>query len=784
MTRIIILLSLLFSTIVMAMNTSTLSGFVLDAVSRESISGANIFLPGRSLGSSSNGNGYYVIPNLPAGEYSIKCQFVGYKPIEKKLKLYPGEQKKLDIFLEEDVLLGELIETNVKEKNSAQYLFRQPISKIRLSSLQIKQIPQVLEADVLRALQNLPGIMSLSDFSSALYVRGGTPDQNLYLIDGADVYNPEHAFGFFSTFNTDAVKQVNMFKGGFGAAYGGRLSSVLDVTYADGNRKKWGGNASLNMLSGKTSLFMPLGEKGSVFGSFRRTYFDQTAAKLINDIPKYYFYDANIKTVYHVNPTNKIVLSLFSGRDVMDFIVNKKSEVESGFDYNWGNRTGSFNWTRIFSPRLFAKFWITNSRFASDFDYNNGFDIDEKNTLNDLTFKGNSEYAVSNKLSVETGFEYKALQTSYKLIFSNSLANVRQGSRYVAGFGTMNWKPAPVWDIAAGLRYNYFSSDKSYNHINPRLQIKYHLSDKSNVKFSSGLYSQFLHRISRGFISSLWTVSDKYQKGSRALHLIMGYEKELPGNFSLETEIYYKKLSDIYSFNYNFMTSVEARGFDDWGRALYTDTQGQFNHGNGFARGWEVVIKKERGPVNGWLSYSLSQARVRFDGINQNKAFAPHHDRTSSLKLITSIDVKNSIRGLLGHHEIQADNRWLLGINAVYSSGQPITVPGSAYATNLLPNYNRASSDAYGRVSFTVYPSEINKRRLPYYARMDASITYQKFFKNWSLSAYLQIFNVFNRKNVWFFQYEQQASYTKVVKNISETYMLPFLPTVGINVKF
>ncbi len=784
MTRIKILLFLLFSTSAMAINSSSLSGFVLDAVSRESIPGANVFLPDQSLGSSSNGSGYYVISDLPAGEYSIKCQFVGYKPIEKKLKLNSGEQKHLDIFMEEEVLLGELIEANIRGSGLADNLFRQPVSKINLSSLQIKRIPPVLEADILRALQNLPGILSISDFSSALYVRGGTPDQNLYLIDGADVYNPEHAFGFFSTFNTDAVKQVELYKGGFGAAYGGRLSSVLDVTYSDGDRDKWGGSASLNLLSGKTSLYMPLGKKGSVSGAFRRTYFDQTAAKLIRDIPKYYFYDANIKAVLNVNPRNKISFSMFSGRDVMNYVVNKKSDIKTGFNYNWGNRTASFNWTWILTPRLFTKFWVTNSSFSSDFDYNSGLDIDEKNNLNDLTVKGNSAYAFSNKLNVEAGFEYKNIKTSYKLLFANSLANVMQKSRYYAGFGTVNWKPKPVWDIAAGIRFNYFNSDRNYSHINPRLQIKRHLPFKSNIKFAMGLYSQFLHRISRGFISSLWTVSDKYQKGSRALHVILGYEKELPGNFSLETEIYYKKLDDIYAFNYNFMTSVAANSFDGQGRALYTDTQGQFNHGNGFSKGWEIVVKKERGAVSGWLSYSYSQARVRFDGINQNKAFTPHHDRTSSLKLITNLDVKNSLRALLGHAKIKGDSRWLVGINTVYSSGQPITVPGSAYATNLLPNYNRASSDAYGRVTFAVYPSEINKQRLPYYARMDASVTYQKFFAHWSLSTYIQVFNVFNRKNIWFFQYEEQNTETKIIQNISETYMLPFLPTVGLTIKF
>lgn len=248
-------------------------------------------------------------------------------------------------------------------------LFKKPISEIRLSHRQVSQIPQIAEADLLRSLQTLPGILPLSDFSSALYVRGGTPDQNLYMIDGTDVYNPEHAFGIFSTFNTDAIKQVKLSKGGFGAEYGGRLSSILDVTNLDGNREQFAGTAAISLLSTKTTLQMPMGHRGSLSGSVRRTYFDQTVGKKLKDTPQYYFYDGNFKAFVDVDEKNKLTVSGYGGRDFLNVIFNQDASQETGFQADWGNKTGSVRWMRVFSPQLIGNFWATGSRFSSDFTF-------------------------------------------------------------------------------------------------------------------------------------------------------------------------------------------------------------------------------------------------------------------------------------------------------------------------------------------------------------------------------------------------------------------------------
>ena len=271
--------------------------------------------------------------------------------------------------------------------STGERLFQQPVSSIALSPRQINSLPQVAEADLLRSLQSLPGILPLSDFSSALYIRGGTPDQNLYLIDGTDVYNPEHAFGIFSTFNTDAIKYVELYKGGFGAEYGGRLSSILDVTHLDGNREEFEGSAAISLLSAKTTLQMPLGQVGSLSGSLRRTYFDQTVARTLDDVPDYYFYDGNVKAYLELDANNKLTLSGYGGRDFLDVTFNPDANDDVSLQADWGNKTGSARWTRVFSPQLFGNFWVTGSRFTSDFSLEEA-DIAERNQVTDVTLKG------------------------------------------------------------------------------------------------------------------------------------------------------------------------------------------------------------------------------------------------------------------------------------------------------------------------------------------------------------------------------------------------------------
>ena len=270
---------------------ATISGFVYDASSHEVLLGANVQLRGTRIGTSTNNSGYYVLPRIAADVCTLTVNYIGFEAFEEEITLAAGEQKIVTVKLNpEDIVMDQVIVTG--DEIPADKLYESDVSQLKLTGAQIAQIPQMAETDLLRSLQTLPGVLPVSDYSSALFVRGGTPDQNLYLMDGTDVYNPEHAFGLFSTFITDAVKQVDLSKGGFGAKHGGRLSSVLNVTNLAGNREEFEGTAAISLLSAKTTIQTPIGKSGSLSGSFRRTYFDKTIAPFIGSVPSYYFFTA------------------------------------------------------------------------------------------------------------------------------------------------------------------------------------------------------------------------------------------------------------------------------------------------------------------------------------------------------------------------------------------------------------------------------------------------------------------------------------------------------------
>ena len=388
-------------------NDATISGFVYDADSGEVLIGCNVYLEDIQLGTTTNLHGFYTLPRVPPGEHSLKCSHVSYEATSEVVTPSAHQALRIDLHLTQRAVEAAGV---VVVAAGDQGLQQKSISKLEISAARIDQIPQVVEADLLRSLQTLPGIVPVSDYSSAPYIRGGTPDQNLYLVDGTDVYNPEHAFGLFSIFNTDALKKAEVFKGGFGAQYGGRLSSVLNITHLDGNKKAFEGSAAISLLSARTTLQVPLRGRGSLSASFRRTYFDQTVARAIDDVPPYYFWDGNFKAFIDIDQTNKLTISAFGGRDFLDFTLNNDAVEEVGLQYGWGNRTGSVRWTRVWTPKLFGNLWITGSRFDSELDLNQVIGFRETNEVSDVTFKGDLEYTHSPELSSRFGFEQKYLR--------------------------------------------------------------------------------------------------------------------------------------------------------------------------------------------------------------------------------------------------------------------------------------------------------------------------------------------------------------------------------------
>ncbi|MBN2013411.1 TonB-dependent receptor [candidate division KSB1 bacterium] len=758
---IVIFYIVMLSRVVVAnpLPTTTVSGFVYDKSNGEAMIGANVFLANTVLGSSSNVSGYYVIPKIPPGEYQIICDYIGYKLYKKNIRIQTEQELKLNIILETEALMAEEVVVTADSERTVDRMYNKPISEIQLAPRQLKQIPQIAEADLLRSLQTLPGIVSVSDFSSGLYVRGGTPDQNLFLLDGTDVYNPEHMFGLFSTFNTEAIKQVNFSKGGFGAEYGGRLSSILDVTNIDGNREEFEGSASLSAMSAKSTLQMPVGDRGSISGSFRRTYFDKVVAKFIDDMPDYYYYDGNVKAFFDLNKNNKLTISGYGGRDFLDVILNNDATEKIGFQYNWGNKTSSVRWTRIFTPQLFSNFWITGSRYSSMLDML-AYDAYERNVIKDITVKGNLEYHYSNKLGVKFGFEQKDMDVLYRQTEIELIIDIHDDPTNSVAYFTTNWRPTPLFEIEAGVRYNRFTSDTTFQDWEPRLSMKYRLTDKINLKAAGGVYHQYLHRVPRFVMADIWTYSNKYQVGASANHAILGYQQEISDDYEFEIETYYKDYKNIYSFSDNIGAEIEATSYSSDGVPILNSMKNIFKRGEGYSYGFEALLRKDVGDLTGWIGYSYSKTLYKIDGINQNRYFSPRHDRTSTLNAVMNYCIS------------QWKGEWTLGSNFVYSTGQPFTEPGSAYLATDTP--------VTPWLDLNYAPTKINNIRLPYYARLDVSLTYRKQFKTWTLEPFIQVYNVGNRKNVWFVNYD----YENGIPEIEANHMLPLLPTLGVNVKF
>jgi hypothetical protein len=753
----------------------TLSGYVYDQENGETLIGANTYIKELKIGCSSNSSGYFVIPNIPYGEYTFVCSLIGYKSQTQTIIIKSNEQKFLKIKLISEAIRQKEVVITAEPASVIEKLFEKPVSKIELTPTQINRIPQVIESDLLRSLQTLPGIVSISDFSNALYIRGGTPDQNLFLLDGTDVYNPEHAFGLFSTFNTDAIKRVDISKGGFGAEYGGRLSSIINITNIDGNRNRFEGNVGISLLSAKTTLQTPLGDFGSLSGSFRRTYFDQTIAKWVEEVPDYYFYDGNLKTFLELDDKNKLTLSFYGGLDKLDYKFDKKSDESPSMVYDWGNQTGSINWKRIFNPELFGNFWLTYSRFASNFKFSEE-DINEDNLISDFTFKSNIEYYYLDNLNFKFGFEYKNAYGYLKETFPGGRVDATKYRQLYVAYLTTHWNPSILWDVEAGIRFDYFVSDRNFQNIDPRLSVKYRLTETTNLKFATGIYHQYVEKVERGFIVGIWTTADKYVNGSKAYHYILGFQKEFAKEYQFEAEAYYKKYKDLYSYNYLTFVDVSADDYDEKGRPIYKEAKGLFNRGDGSTIGLEFLLRKDVGAVNGWIGYALTHTEFKIDGINQNKSFVPRHNRTSMINVVANVDIKDFFDEINGKERQDYSSRWLIGLNFVYSTGQPITVPGSVYSMNSLSHG--------GEDGFFIYPTDINAFTLPAYMRLDLSISYEKKYESWSLSPYLQVFNVSNRRNIWFINYDHETKDDVIIQKIETFPMMPILPSIGVNIKF
>jgi len=716
---------------------ATVSGFVRSAADGEALIYANVFFEDAPYGCMSNTQGYYMIPDIPPGDYRIVFSYMGFAPETRDLSLTAEEELSLTVELEVRPIEIGAVEVEAGRSEG----LPQP-SMVSLDNYHLVTVPAVIEADLFRAVQSLPGVSTLSDFSSGLYVRGGSADQNLILLDDVDVYNPSHLFGFFSTFNVDAVKRVDLQKSAYPARYGGRLSALLDVHNRDGNRKRVAGVARVSLIDANLTLDGPW-PRGSWMVAARRTYLDFLGKMVGTEIP-YRFYDTHGRVNLDVDRGDRASLSFFRGRDRLDWDQNA-SEVL----LEWGNDTFSTQWTHPISSRLFSHFLVGGSRFVSEVSVAfQDFRLRVANEIEDISVKGNLSYAPPVGEILDFGFEAKDLTFSWhQEMGEDEQLTFAYDGMYGALYSQYGFSPLSSWQALAGLRLNYYSGG-DYLDLDPRFTLKHSFHDFLSAHLSYGRYHQYLNLVSEGGVGvgDQWFPVDETLKPGKADHWVLGGNLGPYEHFSLSVEGYYKSYGNVVEFS------------DEFGRSLMEeDAQlGEaFDSGEGRAYGLDVYLRNRIGGFEGWLGYSYGDTRRRIQGYNYGREYYPVYDRRHQVVVM---------------QEYRAGARWRFNMNFRYGSGQPTTLGTGRYRVR----------DITGREYDATLPGELNAYRLPAYHRLDVGITFYAEYWGLDMAPTLQIINLYRHDNVWFRYYDT----TKNPVEIEDVNMIPLIATVGIKVTF
>ena len=735
----------------------TINGFVRDEANGESLPYVNVSIKNTQLGAATNDLGYYVINNVPPGEYTLLFSMIGFARVEDTVRVRVGAIVKRNVSLKTNVIEMEGV---VKTAERERFEREVEVSTTTLTARQMNSLPMLAESDVFRTLRLLPGVVARNDFSSQLYVRGGSPDQNLVLLDGVTVYNPFHLLGLFSMFNTDAIKEIEFMTGGFPAEYGGRLSSVLSITNNEGNSKEFQGKANISMLSAKTTLQGPI-PRGSYLVSARRTYFDQIFKGTKYDFP-YYFYDFQGKINFDVSENHRLTLSGFYGDDKLDYElkpggedsnanaeVNEDDSFQVNINWLWGNRTTSLKWRWLMHPNLFSEVLLTRSNFTLDLDLDlistNAASFSILNGIKDYSADANFNYFGIDGHSIKFGAKYSWLDFAYSISISgNDLFDYNTMPNQAAIYMQDQWQLSEKTSAKLGARIENYSLGNRTT-FSPRIGIKYQLYPNLALKGSAGLYHQFMTTSASddqnfSFIDLWFPLTENYRPLS-AIHYVGGLEWWLPLELVLTTEFYYKTMDNLLELNEN---------------GDFADPNDDYFIGDGYAAGFEMLLKRSMGKFTGWLSYSFAMTKRHINNIT----YYPKHDRRHNFNVVLNY--------YLGRD-------WQLGFIFTYGSGTPYTPALGKYANYRWDlHFNEAQYDVENRMG------EKNSVRYPAYHRMDLSIRKKFTLLGIVNYPYLQIVNVYNRDNVLLYFWDHEANPSKSIA----VPMFPLLPTIGIEFEF
>ncbi len=793
--------------------TASINGFVRDDASGEPISYANVFLSNSSIGAATNSDGYFVLSGIPLGLYEVNATMIGYSVFKEEVDLSNEESLRLEIRLIEEAIKGtEVLVTAERQK----FERSMESSQIALDLREINSAPAFVEPDVFRTLQMLPGVQTTSDFSSALYVRGSTPDQNLIMLDGIAIYNPYHLGGIFSTFNTDAIKEADFHAGGFPARYGGRMGAILNVINREGNTEKITGSANLSLISSKALIEGPIpkwsGIKGSWMISGRRTYIDKVVNALNlpsgsknadgSDIPlefPYYFYDYQIKTNIDFNQDHRLTFTRFYGDDVLDFsyedpvetvsneTVNIQQESQFGLDWPWGNQTNGLTWRWIVSPKMIAKTFLSNSRYRFDFDLSfqsrdtytyrdstvinfTNFNWNIYDIIKDQTLESEVQYKYSNDHEITSGFQIKKIKfdlgIQYDLgtqdtSFTWNPLSLKNNTQEISFFLQDRWEVSERLKIRSGLRLTDYNLHKKI-YLDPRIGVKYHISDDIALKANWGLYHQFLTTANNQDenlrLVELWLGIPKEKPASVSEHIIGGIEYMSPRNIFYRIELYQKKFENLLTLKQDNANQYEGASQDTTINEFW-DTRGNSN-------GIELLVKKSSGKFNGWIGYTFSETKYFTEPSGWHN---PNFDRTHTVNIV-------------GNYELTSDLE--LSAALTQSSGNPYTkILGRVYdwEQNLFNNSYWYPIDSY-------LVGEKNTERYDDYFRVDIGMT-RKGGNLFGLEydTYWQIMNLTRHINILSYRYRTKTdpiTGNQLGVQRQPIPMFPLILTFGVKFEF
>jgi len=751
----------------------SLSGTLTDAATGETLIGATVKLQELpQANSSSNAYGYYAL-SAPEGRYVVIGSYVGYKTFTDTISLFKDQV--LHIPLRAQNSLEEVVVASHRRNNSNISSPQMGVEKLNMS--QINQLPVVLgEQDVLKSITLMPGIKTSGEGNTGFYVRGGGADQNLILLDEATVYNAAHLLGFFSTFNSDAIKDVSIYKGGMPSEYGGRLSSVLDIKMNEGNNKKVTVQGGVGLIASRIKVEGPLvKDKGSFMISARRTYADlflKASKDSTLNKSTLYFYDINAKVNYRFNDKNALYLSGYFGKDVLG--------LQDVFGTNWGNATGTLRFNHVFSSKLFSNTSLIYSNYnyvIEGLDRTDGFKITSK--IMDFNVKQDFQYYAASNHALKFGLHATRhdiapgdISTTASSSFNDKHVEHRYGYKMAAYLGD-EWKVSPKLSVMYGLRLSsmlltgpgtYSSYDeagniidarkysagevvKNYMNLEPRFSLSYMLNEEQSIKASYNRNTQNIHLLTNSTSASptdLYVMSSKNIKPEIADQFSAGYFRNFKDNtYEFSGELYYKNLQNQIDYKDAAQLLVNQ------------DVESQLLYGSGRAYGVELFFKKKYGKFNGWVGYTLSKTERKFEGINNGNYFPATQDRTHDVSVVAIYNLNES---------------WTLSSNFVYGTGRAVTYPTGKYNVGGHTTYSYSDRNAY---------------RQPASHRLDIAATYtakpgKYFTSSWTFGVY----NVYAQKDPYRIAFRDSKKVPNATEAVQTSIFGVPIPSVTWNFKF